>query len=294
MRGKASLRRFAAAAVVLACTIGGFALDWPLPDPHVAATFGTEAKGRLVAGVALAAADGLVRSAEDGEIVFAVEEGKSPSALPWTLGSFVIVEHQRQMQGVYSHLASGSVSDYLRRVKAGDILGRAGASGWAEGPGLLFQMLDRKEARWVNPLLLLPPQDDEKQPTIRSLVLVRDGKSYKLGEVGSVIQGTYALAVEASDPPDASWTAGPLAPYSIRLSMDGKSVAKAVFDVASCSKGQLLFFSEEPRPAAALRGGEGRYVLTERLLTRGRTVFEVVVEDATGNRRAASWSVVVE
>lgn len=298
MSAATSPKRLAAAIVAVASALGFVAgvaaLDWPLPDPRIAANFGTEATGRVVTGVALAAADGIVRAAEEGEVLFSAEEGKSASALPWALGSFIVVEHQRQMTAVYSHLAPGSVSDYLKRVKAGDILGRAGASGWAEGPGTLFQVLDRKEGRWVNPLLLLPRRPDDKAPSIRSLVLLRDGTSYPLGETPAVSQGTYALAIEASDPADADWTAGPLAPYSIRLSIDGQTVAKAVFDVASCSDGKLMLFSSEPRAAGALRGGEGRYILAERLLTRGRIGVEAVVEDAAGNRRSASWSIVVE
>jgi len=284
-----------AAIAMLACAAAGVsALDWPLPAPSVAATFGTVAEGRLVTGVALAASGALVRSAEEGEVVFVAEEGVSQSGLPMALGSFIVVEHRREMSGVYSHLAPGTVSNYLRKVRSGDILGRSGSSGWAEGEGILFQVLDRKEGRWVNPLLLLPPLEDRKPPAIRSLYLLREGKTYQLGATERVGQGTYALALEAADPSDAAWTAGPLAPLSMRLSMNGEVVGKATFDVAGSSRGELVFFSSEPRPAKAIRGGEGRYVLAERLLTRGRVVFEAVVEDAAGNRRSASWAVSVE
>jgi hypothetical protein len=298
MRGRTSTdglaARIAAIAIFALVAGGAGALDWPLPEASVSATFGTTAKGRLVTGVALAASGGLVRSSEEGEIVFTAEEGLSPSGLPMALGSFVIVEHRREMSGVYSHLAPGSVSDYLRSVRSGDILGRVGVSGWTEGEGLCFQIFDRKERRWVNPLLLLPPLDDDSPPVIRSLSLLRDGKAYQLGASARVSQGTYALVLETSDISDAAWTAGPLAPHSVRLSMNGEVVAKAIFDVAGESRGELVFFSSEPRSATAIRGGEGRYILAERLLTRGRVVFEAVVEDAAGNRRSASWTVAVE
>ncbi len=284
------------AAALLACAAGAAlaALDWPLSSPSLAATFGTAAPGGLVTGLALASAGGLVRAVEGGEILFCSDGPGGRSPLPSALGSFVIVEHARQVAGVYSHLAPGSASDYLRKVRPGDILGAAGASGWTEGEGLLFQAFDRKEGRWVNPLLLLPPLGDDKPPVIRSLSLLRAGKSYPLGETRSLGQGVYGIALEASDPSAAPWTAGPLAPYSIRLVIDGALAARCVFDVARASGGELVFFSEGPRAAAALRGGEGRYVLAERLLARGKVVFEVQVEDAAGNRRSASWSVLVE
>jgi hypothetical protein len=269
-------------------------MDWPLAPPRLAATFGTFAKGRVVAGVELAADDGLVRSAEDGEISFILEEGSRPAGMPMPLGSFVIVEHQKGMAAVYSHLAPGTLSRYLPKSKAGDILGKPGSSGWVEGSGLLFQVFDRRAGTWVNPLLVLPPLADDKPPIIRSLALSRSDKTYILGETGALPQGTYRISVDVADPADSSWVLAPLAPYVIRLSIDGVETTKYVFDVARGSGGKLFLFALSPVSASALRTRDGRYSLTERLFSRGRTAIEVQVEDAAGNKRSASWTLLVE
>jgi hypothetical protein len=287
-------RRPSLIAAMALAAVGARAMDWPLAPPRLAATFGTFAKGRVVEGVALAADEGIVRSAEDGEISFILEEGAHPSGLPTPLGSFVVIEHQKGLAAVYSHLAPGSLSTYLRKAKAGDILGKPGSSGWAEGPGLLFQVFDRRAGTWVNPLLVLPPLADDKPPVIRSLALSRSDKTYILGETAALPQGTYRISVDVADPADSSWVAGSLAPYSIRLAIDGVEATKYVFDVAKGEGGKLFLFALSPTSASALKTKEGRYSLAERLFSRGRTVIEVRVEDAAGNKRSASWTLAVE
>jgi hypothetical protein len=282
------------AAALLAAGGSASAMDWPLAPPRLAATFGTFAKGRVVAGVALAADEGLVRSAEDGELCFSLEEGSRSGILPSPLGSFVVLEHQKGMAAVYSHLAPGSLSTYLMKPKTGDILGKPGSSGWIEGSGAEFQVFDRRAGSWVNPLLVLPPLADDKPPVIRSLALSRGDKSQVLGEARSFPQGTYKVSVDVADPADAAWTVGPLAPFGLRLAIDGVEVARSVFDVARGSGGALLFFSLSPLSSRELRTPEGRFSLAERLFTRGRASIEVRVEDAAGNKRSASWSVLVE
>ncbi len=289
-------RRCLMAVTVAALVVDGsvFAMDWPLSPPRLAATFGTFAKGRVVAGIALSSDDGLVRSVDDGEISFSLEERSHPGVLPAPLGSFVVIEHKGNMATLYSHLASGSLSTAGKKPESGEIIGKAGASGWIEGSGMVFQVYDRRAGSWVNPLLLLPPLADDKAPVIRSLVLTRAEKTYVLGETASLPQGTYKVSVDVADPADSSWTVGPLAPFSIRISIDGVEVAKDVFDVARALNGELMLFALAPVAAGELRTKEGRYVVAERLFNRGRVTIEVRVEDVAGNKRSAAWSVIVE
>jgi hypothetical protein len=269
-------------------------MDWPLSPQRFAATFGTFGKGRPVLGLALASEEGLVRSSEDGDIAFAVEEGAYPAGFPMPLGSFAIVEHQRGIAAVYSHLAPGTLAARVKKLKAGASIGRPGRSGWIEGSGVLFQVFDQKAKNWVNPLLVLPPLADGKPPAIRSLALSRGGRTYVAGEAPSLPQGTYRVSVDVADPADSPWVVGTLAPYSIRVSIDGVEAAKYVFDIAKGTRGRLSLFAGAPVEAGALKTPEGRYILAERLFSRGRVAIEARVEDAAGNARSASWTLIVE
>lgn len=295
--------RRAAAALALTLALAGglvleagpvFAATWPLSPPRLAANFGSFAKGRVIVGVALAGEEGSVHAAEDGEIAFSSEAGTMPSGLPSALGSFVVVEQRGDLAAVYSHLEPGTLSTRERKPKAGDVIASPGRSGWIEGPGVVYQVFDRRAASWVNPYLLLPPVADGAPPAIRSLALTRGAKSYAIASSSSVPQGTYGISVDIADPSDAPWSAGALAPYIVRLSIDGVEIAQEVFDVAKAKGGKLMLFAQSPVEADELRTAEGRYGLAERLFTRGRTVIEVRVEDAAGNKRSASWTVLVE
>ena len=270
------------------------AWDWPLAPPRVAATFGTFAKGRVVTGLALASDGAPVRAADDGELSFISEEGISPSGLPSALGSFVVVEQDKGLAVLYSHLAAGSMSSFLRKPRSGDVLGSSGSSGWIEGSGIVFQVFDRLAGSWVNPLLLLPPLTVDKPPVIRSLALSSADKVYVLGAATSLPQGTYTIAADVADPAEPAWGTGSLAPYGIRLSIDGTEAARDRFDVARGTGGKLLLFGQPGVDADELRTKEGRYALAERLFTRGRTSIEVSVEDAEGNKRSSTWTFVVE
>ncbi len=285
----------AVAALVAAGAVGAAAaLDWPVFPQRIAATFGSPAAGRLVTGVHLASEDGLVKSSEEGELSFYLEEGRHPAGLPTPLGSLVVVEHGNDLAAVYAHLAPGTASTYLDSVGTGAILGRAGASGWAEGKGALFEVFDRREGNWVNPLLLLPPLADDKPPMIKSLALSRPGASYVAGTSTRLPQGSYLVSADIADPADSPWTVGPLAPYLIRLSVDGVEVSRKVFDAARGSGGELLFFSGGGDSSSGIRTPEGRWMLAEILLPRGRASIELRVEDAAGNKRASSWNIAVE
>jgi hypothetical protein len=282
-----------AAIALIAAAGAAVALDWPLSPPRLAATFGTPAAGRLESGVCLASEDGLVRASEAGELSFCLEEGSHPAGLPTPLGSFVVVEHKGGMAAVYAHLERGTASS-RNAVDAGSTLGKAGSTGWTEGKGVLFEVFDRKEGNWVNPLLVLPPLADDKAPIIRSLALSRGGSTLVLATQSRVPQGSYVISADVADPADSPWTAGPLAPYEIRLSIDGVEAARKVFDVARGAGGELEFFSRERSPMSGLRTAEGRWILAERLLSRGRVSFDLSVGDAAGNKRSSSWTIFVE
>ncbi|MDP3179384.1 MAG: hypothetical protein Q8M76_15855 [Spirochaetaceae bacterium] len=270
------------------------ALDWPVSQPRIAATFGTPSTARMVTGVLLAAESGSVKVSGPGELVYAIEEGKHPAGLPTSLGSFVVFDHGDGMIAVYAHLAPDPTSRRPREARPGVILGAVGESGWIGGKGMLFQVFDREQGAWINPLLVLPPLADRDAPVIRSVALTRASKSWVLGEARSIIQGRYSIEIDAADRTDAPWTAGPIAPFSIRISVDGIEVAREVFDIAKGSRGSLDFFSLSPKPQTRLRTPDGRYSITEKLFTQGKATVEAIVEDVAGNRRSASWIILVE
>ena len=68
-------------------------------------------------------------------------------------GKFVIVFHGAGWSSVYAHLSAQNV-EVGRRLKAGEILGLAGATGRVTGPHLHFEL--RRDGVAVDPLRTLP------------------------------------------------------------------------------------------------------------------------------------------
>jgi len=269
------------------------AFEWPLEGGQPSLYFGSADEGRFATSMTFSSDDGLVKASDDGELAFVFDSGMT-SKLPSTIGSYIVVEHPRGMAGVYSGMAPGSSSAYLRSIKKGSILGRVGASGMAKGPSLGFALYDRAAGRWVNPLLLLPPLADKTPPVIRNAVLVKDGKRLPLGETKSLPQGQYSIAVDVTDPLEAPGNPGASAPYYLRLLIDGTKVAELSFDVVTAKDGKFLVGADGPRGFEGCYAEDGRIVLASRFFSRGRTVIQVLARDYAGNERQASWALLVE
>jgi hypothetical protein len=129
---------------------------------------------------------------------------------------------------------------------------------------------------------------------VRSVSLLRDGKSYPLGETKSLPQGQYGLAVDVVDLVDASWAPGPSAPYYVRLVVDGAKAAELQFDVIQEKEGKLRLSSISPKSYDECRLPDGKTLFASRLFARGRSVVQVLVRDYAGNERQASWSINLE
>ena len=268
------------------------AFEWPLEGGQPSLYFGSADEGRFATSMTFASEDGLVKASDDGELAFVCDSGIA-SKLPSTIGSYIVVEHPRGMAGVYSGMAPGSPSSYLRSIRKGSILGRAGSSGMAKGPSLGFALFDRAAGRWVNPLLLLPPLADKTPPVIRSAMLVKDGKRLPLGETKSVPQGQYSIAVDVADPLEAPGNPGTSAPYYLRLLIDGTKVTELSFDVVTARDGKFLVGADGPRGFEGCYAEDGRIVLASRFFSRGRAVIQVLARDYAGNERQASWALLV-
>jgi murein DD-endopeptidase MepM/ murein hydrolase activator NlpD len=121
-------------------------LAWPIDGRVILSTFGPKPGGRVNDGVNIRALQGSpVRAAADGQVVYV---GDAIAGL----GNLVILRHAQGVSTVYGHLEAPLV---VRgdRVSRGAPIGRAGNSGNAKEPQLLFQL--RLGQRAVDPLPFL-------------------------------------------------------------------------------------------------------------------------------------------
>ena len=120
--------------------VSGVGLRWPASGP-VTSEFGYR-WGRLHAGIDIGAGYGApIHAAKDGVVIFAgVQSG---------YGNCVVIDHGGGMATLYAHQSRMAVI-VGQQVNAGDVIGYIGATGYATGPHLHFEV--RIDGTPVNPL----------------------------------------------------------------------------------------------------------------------------------------------
>ncbi len=303
------MRRMAVAAALLAAAVASAAFRWPADGGSYRHGFGTYRSGFLK-GMEFDASDGLVRSAGDGEIVFAWAGERLPGGFPAAGGGFAAVSHHSGLMTVYAGIIPGMDAG-SPSVKAGAVLGTVpgdpipattiaataaattSAPAWARAEpdgGVLFFVYDSQERRFVNPLMVMDKLPDDKSPAIRGAALVVDGKELALGTATEVRQGSWMLLVDAIDAAP-SGLAGP--PFELRVLVDGSERARALYDASWAAGGLSWLFTEKPVEERSYLMADGRTRFGPLQLARGKSVVTVVAVDYAGNRREASWVLTV-
>jgi len=268
--------------------ISAFAFEWPLNAGSIRYGFGSFRDGFLK-GTEFGAATSMVRAVAEGELTFIATGNSLPGGYPIQGGSMLSLAHAAEMMSVYTGMVPDSISRYLAKVRAGDVLGRTPDAGTKVGARLFTY--DGKERRFVNPLMVLPGVRDDSSPVIRSISLKNDGLEAKIEQARTIKQGIYDLILEAYDNSPAGEQS---APFEISVTIDGSVRARVVYDASWAKDGvPYIFGSAGLEEDAYLLGGNivrfGPYVFA-----RGRVVLSISVSDFAGNKREQTYSLSVQ
>lgn len=282
---RAGVLVFAAIALL---ALSATAFEWPSDSGKFRYGFGTFRSGFL-RGTEFGAAEGLVRSADDGELTFVATGPSLPGGYPISGGSLLVVSHASDMITVYEGLQRGSSSSFLKNVKAGDILGRSAAV--TNGRGVSFYTYDARARRFINPLILMPRIVDDKAPAIRSATLSLEGQELVIDQAKPVRQGLYHLLIDAFD---TAPTGASGAPFEVRVLLDGSERARVVYDAAWAVGGRSLLFGAAGLVEDSFQMTDGRMRFGPFNLSSGRVVLTIIASDFAGNKREQTYSVSVQ
>jgi hypothetical protein len=228
-------------AALLACaplTVAG--LEWPVARRVVTATFGEDRADHFHNGIDIGGGEQDVHPVLPGELVFGYEENSDYTSLPRGVGSFVVLHHGDDIESVYCHLKNGTVDAGRAVYGPSDRIGIMGDTGYSEGTHLHLIVRDEEGASYVNPLSLLPPLADAQAPVIRRVALAVGDRIHPLAPGSLVPAGRGAVLAEIYDPRADVKFLWPMAPYSVRLSVDGKEVSKISFDALHTVEGRTV------------------------------------------------------
>jgi hypothetical protein len=230
----------AAVALALAVALAAGALEWPVSERIVTGTFGEDRGDHFHLGIDIGGGEQVVRPVLPGELVFRYEENADYTSLPRGVGSFAVIRHQDDVLSVYCHLRRDLARPARATFTVRDPVGVIGDTGYSEGKHLHFSVFDGQTRSWINPLSLLPPVADRESPVVKRIALSRGDRVTELAPGVVVPSGPAEVIVEAYDVRGDVRYLWPLAPYAVRLVLNGAEVARFAFEALEVREGRMV------------------------------------------------------
>ena len=271
---------------VASLSVGAY--DWPVEDRAVTATFGENRWGHYHSGIDIGGGEQTIYPIEDGEIIFYFEEEADHGDIPTGLGNFIVVEHERKIRSLYSHMKAEKLSSKKIYVTKDDALGTIGESGSALGKHLHLEVFDGELNRLVNPLKLLPALSDSTTPDIEALYLERNGDLVALDKNPTVSAGQWALLIDTYDTSNLRNRIYPVAPFSLNVYINGRQEIAFVFESLEEKNGNLVLSQSEVITDEELYVEDWRLRVGSIVLQEGEAQLEVIVRDLAGNEAISS------
>jgi len=286
-----------AAALLLFCVPSFLqAFEWPLKKAEIVATFGENRHGDFLKGIELIGSEDGVEPVEGGEIIFSSSYRTNlPHRLNAGLGNMAVLQHERGIRSVYGHLDEPVEGDKIF-AERGVSFGRVGSSGVVEGRFLYLQVIDSEVARFVNPLLSLPTFRDVSKPVIEGIELDNGKRSILLSEGVRIPRGNYSVKVTTWDSSSALASFRPMAPYSIKLYVNGEERRGLSFESIAVENGRTVPAGRTGMTFNRVYADKWKIVPGEITLQPGEILLELVVSDFSGNEtvRDTRFAVLVE
>ena len=269
------------------------AVDWPVEKRLITGTFGEDRDDHFSHGIELGGDGQVVKPALEGELVFRYDGKDDYTSVPRGTGAIVVLRHAQDILTQYAHLAVGSLGAVRNRYAADDTVGRVGDSGKAAGALLSFAVFDAEASAYVNPLAFLPPVPDAQPPVIRRVLLAIGDQRQELLPGARVKAGRVTVLAEAYDLREDVRFHWPLAPYSLRLALDGTDLVTIRFDTLSAREGVTVL-----GPAGLARGdlyaGDGLLRVGVVDLHAGSSRLVLAVRDFAGNETLKELAITVD
>jgi hypothetical protein len=300
--GRMSMRIYARIYAFAFVCMGAFvfgaasagALDWPSRQAAVVSNFGSNNKGRAQLGDSFNAA-GPVTAVGEGELVIASVESSPATRLPATFGAWLAFDHGDGLLSIYARVEDFDIDRIPKKIEQDIVVANCGTTGWSEKQGFYLSFYDRKERRWVNPSLVIPPREDTRRPVIQSVKLTGGpgGAAVDPAAVHVLKQGHYVINVQAFDT-RLSPQENPLSPFRIICLVNGVETGNFACDTFSARDGMLMAYrgalthvKQIFAPYPAVEAGEVNF-------SRGQVNLEIIAQDSNGNTNNALYHLFVE
>jgi hypothetical protein len=276
---------------VLFFSSGIAAMDWPIVGGEMIRNFGHNDRGMPNLGVCFQV-EGPVRAADAGELLFVSDPVNGASKIPSPLGAWIAVDHRDGLLSIYSRF-DGAFPGTPTLIEKDSILATTGTSGWSDSNGVCLSLFDRRERRWVNPMMIVSLAEDTVPPVIHAVYLKNSqGSVFNMAQVKSITQGRYAVFVEAAD--SLPGNNHSLAPNRIICSLNGIELGTLNFETFSVRDGILMAYRNSLVPARQVYATYPGFEVADVDFTRGQAALEIIAQDISGNVRSATYRIQID
>lgn len=271
------------------------ALEWPVVNPEIKSIFGQKSSYSIERGMILEG-EAAVRTAGDGVLLTIISENENMNGFPSTLGNAVLISHDDGLVSIYGNLESTDRISGRIQIEKNTVISNTGETSWGNEENMcIFQIMDQKQEVFLNPLLLLPPKDDNRGPVIKNVFFESDsGQTFQASNLRRLKSGNYKIYTLITDTYPGNSVE--LAPFRISIIINGIESISVPFETLH-EKAGILVPNVSPEyldGSLPLYNDEGFIYAGNISLTRGKTEITVSARDFTGNERAAVFMLQID
>lgn len=274
--------------------------QYPVSKVNITSSFGESRGDHFHNGIDLAGSMQSIFPIAEGTVLFYRNIKTSVEKPLMGCGNFVVVEHKQGIRSYYYHLSSTALEIPNFELTKQDILGLVGNTGRSSGPHLHLIIEDTKRNRIINPMLLLPHDEDKLAPKIFHLSLkVHNDRWANFKDKVNILRygGKIQFYVTAKDvflykntgiPAPKSY--GERGVKRVSFYVDGGLVRSYDFDYLFEDRERLRMFPDYGY--MDIYNFKSQYFLGDFVPKLSSHIFEVECEDWVGNSSRKSYKII--
>ena len=268
-----------------------FAFDWPTSriESEKITTYFAQKSGNSMGTFVTLKETEEVLSSDNGNTLIILEDSKDDTDFfPSALGTAVIVRHDDNLISVYSHLDKDTIktTDYSYNISKHDEIAKTGNSGFVKDENTLeFQIVDVKEKKAINPLLLLP-QPAQLPPLSVSNIIIKNknGVAYEMQYAKAFMAGTYKIYFKRNE----------LAmPFKTSILINGEQTDEISYTSLNQEDGKCNVSGKRNYSNAEIYPDEKLMLAGEAVLKQGKATISLIFTDIKGSSRQINYNVTV-
>ena len=297
-KGSKKMKKTLAISIILTLFSNIFAFDWPSAkvdsdkvkfDSDKITTYFAQKTGTSMGTFITLKETEEVQCSDNGNPLIILEDfNDDTDFFPSALGSAVIMRHDDNLISVYSHLDKDTItaSNYDIKLAKHEQIAKTGKSGFVKEENTLgFQIIDVKEKKAINPLLLLPQPATIPALSISNIIIKnKNGVAYDMQWAKAFMAGTYKIYFKRNE----------LAvPFTTSVLINGEQTDEISYNSLNQEDGKCNVSGKRNYSNAEIYPDDKLMLAGEAILKQGKATITLIFTDLKGNSRQLNYSVTV-